>query len=68
MTDVPPKPSHAGSLVATAILLVTWIALTAAAPAIAPWIAAVAEDVEVGLGLDVLPGTRKKTSERKDGK
>ncbi|MFK7930288.1 MAG: hypothetical protein AB8H79_19020 [Myxococcota bacterium] len=53
---------------ATTLLLTTWIVLTVGAPAIAPWIAVVAEDVEVGLGLDVLPGQPNKSSKSKDSK
>lgn len=58
MTDAPPKPSHAGPLLATAVLLPLWLALTCAAPWLAPQIAKIAVNVEIALGLDVLPGRK----------
>lgn len=67
MTDAPPKPSHAGSLLATALLLVVWLTLTIASPWLAPWIAGVAENVEVALGLDVLPGKPGATQDDGNG-
>ncbi len=59
MTQMPPRPSHIVPILATIVLLPLWIGCTAFADRIAPQIATIAEAVEVGLGLDVLPGQEK---------
>jgi hypothetical protein len=51
-----PRASHAGSLVATGLLLALWLGVTVGAPLLVGPVRAAAVAVEVGLGLDVLPG------------
>lgn len=52
----PPKPSHAAPLVATVVLGGLWLVLSIGAGTVAPAVSDLAEWIEVGLGLDVLPG------------
>lgn len=62
----PPRASHAGSLLATGVLLAVWLALTLGAPLLASPIGQAAAAIEVGLGLDVLPGPSPAASNAED--
>ena len=67
MTDAPPKPSHAGPLLATALLTALWLFLTVGSGWLAPRVAAVAEIVEAQLGLDRSVGPRKPEPKEQGG-
>lgn len=64
----PPRRPPRAAIVATVVLGVLYFVLTLGAEALAPPVRVIAEQVEVGLGLDILPGETKSPDSEKDGR